>query len=176
MWDSPPQWGFGGPYGRAVQSAPIFQVGRQRPGAVQRPAQGAGSQGLGPRRPRLPADPPPWLPQLHHACTGPGLSLLCLLRHDILEYFSVYGTALSMWVSLMGEWPPPAAQPCTWGSGCPTARRPPRPAADSPPLRSPVRKHMQGVNASTPGESQGWWSLVGCRLWGRAESDTTEAS
>uniref|UniRef100_A0AAA9T3D0 Myomaker, myoblast fusion factor n=1 Tax=Bos taurus TaxID=9913 RepID=A0AAA9T3D0_BOVIN len=39
--------------------------------------------------------------QLHHACTGPGLSLLCLLRHDILEYFSVYGTALSMWVSLM---------------------------------------------------------------------------
>ena len=25
-----------------------------------------------------------------------------------------------------------------------------------------------------PGESQGWWSLVGCRLWGRAESDTTE--
>ena len=25
-----------------------------------------------------------------------------------------------------------------------------------------------------PGESQGWWSLVGCRLWGRTESDTTE--
>ena len=94
---------------------PRFQMGRQRPGAVQRPAQGAGSQGLGPRRPRLPADPPPWLPQLHHACTGPGLSLLCLLRHDILEYFSVYGTALSMWVSLMGEWPPPAARPCTGG-------------------------------------------------------------
>lgn len=27
------------------------------------------------------------------------------MRHDVLEYFSVYGTALSMWVSLMGEWP-----------------------------------------------------------------------
>ena len=25
-----------------------------------------------------------------------------------------------------------------------------------------------------PGESQGWRSLVGCRLWGRTESDTTE--
>ena len=24
-----------------------------------------------------------------------------------------------------------------------------------------------------PGESQGWGSLVGCRLWGRTESDTT---
>ncbi|XP_063506064.1 protein myomaker isoform X2 [Pongo pygmaeus] len=39
--------------------------------------------------------------QLHHACNGPGLSVLCFMRHDILEYFSVYGTALSMWVSLM---------------------------------------------------------------------------
>ena len=27
-----------------------------------------------------------------------------------------------------------------------------------------------------PGESQGWWSLVGCRLWGCTESDTTEAT
>ena len=27
-----------------------------------------------------------------------------------------------------------------------------------------------------PGESQGWWSLVGCCLWGRRESDTTEAT
>ena len=26
------------------------------------------------------------------------------------------------------------------------------------------------------GESQGWGSLVGCRLWGRTESDTTEAN
>ncbi|XP_005408509.1 PREDICTED: protein myomaker [Chinchilla lanigera] len=38
---------------------------------------------------------------LHHACAGPGLSMLCFLRHDILEYFSIYGTVLSMWVSLM---------------------------------------------------------------------------
>ena len=27
-----------------------------------------------------------------------------------------------------------------------------------------------------PGESQGWGSLVGCRLWGRTESDTTKAT
>ena len=27
-----------------------------------------------------------------------------------------------------------------------------------------------------PGESQGWGSLVGCPLWGRTESDTTEAT
>ena len=27
-----------------------------------------------------------------------------------------------------------------------------------------------------PGEPQGWWSLVGCRLWGRTESNTTEAT
>ena len=27
-----------------------------------------------------------------------------------------------------------------------------------------------------PGESQGWRSLVGCHLWGRAESDMTEAT
>ena len=26
------------------------------------------------------------------------------------------------------------------------------------------------------GESQGWQSLVGCRLWGRTESDTTEVT
>lgn len=48
--------------------------------------------------------------QLHHACDGPGLSVVCFMRHDVLEYFSVYGTALSMWVSLMGEWPRPVAQ------------------------------------------------------------------
>ena len=27
-----------------------------------------------------------------------------------------------------------------------------------------------------PGESQGRGSLVGCRLWGRTESDTTDAT
>ena len=27
-----------------------------------------------------------------------------------------------------------------------------------------------------PGESQGWGSLVGCRLWDHTESDTTEAT
>ena len=27
-----------------------------------------------------------------------------------------------------------------------------------------------------PGESQGWGSPVGCRLWGRTELDTTEVT
>ena len=27
-----------------------------------------------------------------------------------------------------------------------------------------------------PGESQGWWSLVGCCLWGCTELDTTEVT
>ena len=27
-----------------------------------------------------------------------------------------------------------------------------------------------------PGDSQGWGSLVGCRLWGHTESDTTEVT
>ena len=27
-----------------------------------------------------------------------------------------------------------------------------------------------------PGESQGWGSLVGCRLWGHTESNTTEVT
>ena len=32
------------------------------------------------------------------------------------------------------------------------------------------------THSSVPGESQEWGSLVGCRLWGRTESDTTEAT
>ena len=31
-------------------------------------------------------------------------------------------------------------------------------------------------NLLMPGESQGQGNLVGCRLWGRTESDTTEAT
>ena len=38
------------------------------------------------------------------------------------------------------------------------------------------RRKWQPTPVVLPGESQGWWSLVGCRLWGRTESDTTEAT
>ena len=38
------------------------------------------------------------------------------------------------------------------------------------------RRKWQPTPVSLPGESQGWGSLVGCRLWGRAESDTTEVT
>ena len=38
------------------------------------------------------------------------------------------------------------------------------------------RRKWQPTAVFLPGESQGWGSLVGCRLWGRTESDTTEAT
>ena len=38
------------------------------------------------------------------------------------------------------------------------------------------RRKWQPTPVFLPGESQGLWSLVGCRLWGRTESDTTEAT
>ena len=39
-----------------------------------------------------------------------------------------------------------------------------------------LEKGMATTPAFLPGESQGWGSLVGCCLWGRTESDTTEAT
>ena len=38
------------------------------------------------------------------------------------------------------------------------------------------RRKWQPTPVFLPGESQGWRSLVGCRLWGRTESDITEAT
>ena len=37
------------------------------------------------------------------------------------------------------------------------------------------RRQWQPTPVFLPGESQGWGSLAGCHLWGRTESDTTEA-
>ena len=38
------------------------------------------------------------------------------------------------------------------------------------------RRKWQPTPVFLPGESQGWQSLVGCRLWGRTESETTEVT
>ena len=38
------------------------------------------------------------------------------------------------------------------------------------------RRKWQPTPVFLPGESQGWRSLVGCCLWGRAELDTTEVT
>ena len=38
------------------------------------------------------------------------------------------------------------------------------------------RRRWQPTPVFLPGESQGRGSLVGCRLWGHTESDTTEAT
>ena len=39
-----------------------------------------------------------------------------------------------------------------------------------------LRRKWHPTPVFLPGESQGWGSLVGCHLWGRTESDTTEAT
>ena len=39
-----------------------------------------------------------------------------------------------------------------------------------------VRDAWHGLDETMPGEYQGRGSLVGCCLWGRTESDTTEAT
>ena len=39
-----------------------------------------------------------------------------------------------------------------------------------------LEKEMATTPVFLPGESQGRGSLVGCCLWGRTESDTTEAT
>ena len=39
-----------------------------------------------------------------------------------------------------------------------------------------LEKEMATHYSVLPGESQGWRSLVGCRLWGRTESDITEVT
>ena len=39
-----------------------------------------------------------------------------------------------------------------------------------------LEKEMATHSMFLPGESQGRGSLVGCRLWGRTESDTTEVT
>ena len=38
------------------------------------------------------------------------------------------------------------------------------------------RRKWQPTAVFLPGESQGWQNQVGCRLWGRTESDTTEVT
>ena len=38
------------------------------------------------------------------------------------------------------------------------------------------RRKWQPTPVFLPGESQGQWSLVGCRQWGRTELDMTEAT
>ena len=52
----------------------------------------------------------------------------------------------------------------------------PKKRAWKPMQRSYTVVHMELTPVLLPGKSQGWGSLVGCRLWGHTESDTTEAT
>ena len=52
-------------------------------------------------------------------------------------------------------------------------------ASPSHPQNTGSKKYFGEGNSNPvllPGESQGRGSLVGCRLWGRTESDTTEVA
>ena len=44
------------------------------------------------------------------------------------------------------------------------------------PYYNAQRRQWQPTPVLLPGKSHGQWSLVGCRLWGGTESDTTEAT
>ena len=52
----------------------------------------------------------------------------------------------------------------------------PKDSVITPPIWVHWRRRWQPTPVFLPGESQGQWSLVGCRLWGRTESDTTDAT
>ena len=43
-------------------------------------------------------------------------------------------------------------------------------------LGLPLEKETAPTPVFSPGESQGWRSLLGCHLWGCTESDTTEVT
>ena len=49
-------------------------------------------------------------------------------------------------------------------------------ASRAAPGKSGLHARGEGERVLVPGESQGWGSLVGCRLWGHIESDMTEAT
>ena len=50
------------------------------------------------------------------------------------------------------------------------------PASHISPGILPQSRQCQPTPVLLPGESQGWGSPVGCRLWDRTESDTTEVT
>ena len=68
-----------------------------------------------------------------------------------------------------------------YNSGSTVVKNPPANAGDtrdagSIPWKISWRRKWQPTPVFLPGESQGQRILVGCHLWGRIESDTTEAT
>ena len=69
-----------------------------------------------------------------------------------------------------------ALQVCQDGPGaCEERSPPPCPSPDAVGLGATCEEHFLG-SGSTPWSLAGRGSLVGCRLWGRTESDMTEAT
>ena len=71
---------------------------------------------------------------------------------------------------MCAEWAPKVRvikYPLTWGGGSGNVFFLPT---------IPWRRKWQPIPVFLPGESQGQRSLVGCRLWGHTELDTTEAT
>ena len=66
--------------------------------------------------------------------------------------------------------------PAWWLRGSSVCLQCGRPGFDPWVRKIPWRREWLPTPVFLPGESHGWRSLVGCRLWGRTESDTTEAT
>ena len=58
----------------------------------------------------------------------------------------------------------------------PPPSQPPHTIVKDASLKANIIYEWQPTPVFLPGEPQGQGSLMGCRLWGRTESDTTEAT
>ena len=80
----------------------------------------------------------------------------------------------------LSPFPPRAGLPPLLVPGAHSPRARLRRVCMAVPFLVPVliyrRRQWQPTPVFLPGESQGQRSLVGCCLWGRTESDTTEAT
>ena len=123
-------------------------------------------------------------PRLHSI----NLSIFC--SHDYLSSFSIYITLLLFWYLLyscsekaMAPHSSTLAWKIPWTEepGRLQSMRSLRVGHDWVTSLSLFtflhwRRKWQPTPVFLPGESQGWGSLVGCRLWGHTESDTTKAT
>ena len=73
-------------------------------------------------------------------------------------------------------WSPQASQVALVVKNLPASARDMRRGFDQWVGKIPWSRKQQPIPVFLPGESQGRRSLVGSRLWGRTESDTTEAT
>ena len=90
-------------------------------------------------------------------CSLPGSSAHGIFQARVLEWGAI---------AFFSEWPkePLKLISLTFSQSC------------FPSSFTDWRRKWQPAPVFLPGGSQGWGSLVGCHLWGRTESDTTEVT